>query len=84
VLGINPFTIAKLLASAAAGELLTGKNNLIRVACDQITLLVAKNDIALARECMRSIAMQDQAQYEKLLEQLKKCLSEEDFNKIVS
>ncbi len=84
MLGINPIAIAKLLVSVAAGELLTGKNNLVRVACDQITLLVTKNDIALARECMRSIAVQDQDQYQKLLDQLKKNLSEEDFNKIVS
>ena len=84
MLGINPITVVKLLASVTAGELLFGKNNLIRVACDQITLLVAKDEIALAKECMRSIAAQDQAQYQQLLEKLKSSLSPEDFNKIMS
>jgi hypothetical protein len=84
VLGINPITVFKLLASVTAGELLLGKNNLIRVACDQITILVAKDEIALAKECMRSIAAQDQAQYQQLLEKLKSSLSPEDFNKIMS
>ena len=67
-----------------AGELLLGKNNLIRIACDEITILVAKDEIALAKECMRSIAAQDQAQYQQLLEKLKSSLSPEDFNKIMS
>jgi len=83
VLGINPITVVKLLASVTAGELLLGKNNLIRVACDQITILVAKDEIALAKECMRSIAAQGQAQYQQLLEKLKSSLSPEDFNKIM-
>ena len=84
MLGINPITVVKLLASVTAGELLLGKNNLIRVACDQIRILVAKEEIALAKECMRSIAAQDQAQYQQLLEKLKSSLSPEDFNKIMS
>jgi hypothetical protein len=33
---------------------------------------------------MRSIAAQDQAQYQQLLEKLKSSLSPEDFNKIMS
>ena len=84
MLGINPITVFKILASVTAGELLLGKNNLIRVACDQITILVAKDDIALAKECMRSIAAQDQAQYQQLLEELKSSLSPEDFSKIMA
>jgi hypothetical protein len=84
MLGINPITVVKLLATVTAGELLVGKNNLIRVACDQITILVAKDEIALAKECMRSIAAQDQAQYQQLLEKLKSSLSPEEFNKIMS
>jgi hypothetical protein len=84
MLGINPLTVVKLLATVTAGELLVGKNNLIRVACDQITILVAKDEIALAKECMRSIAAQDQAQYQQLLEKLKSSLSPEEFNKIMS
>ena len=84
MLGINPLTVVKLLATVTAGELLLGKNNLIRVACDQITILVSKDEIALAKECMRSIAAQDQAQYQQLLEKLKSSLSPEEFNKIMS
>jgi len=84
VLGINPITVFKILASVMAGELLLGKNNLIRVAYDQITILVAKDEIALAKECMRSIAAQDQAQYQQLLEELKSSLSPEDFSKIMA
>lgn len=82
--GINPITVFKLLAPVMAGELLLGKNNLIRIACDEITILVAKDEITLAKECMRSIAAQDQAQYQQLLEKLKSSLSPEDFNKIMS
>jgi hypothetical protein len=84
VLGINPITVFKILASVTAGELLLGKNNLIRVAYDQITILVAKDEIALAKECMRSIAAQDQAQYKQLLEELKSSLSPENFSKIMT
>ena len=84
MLGINPITVFKILASVTAGELLLGKNNLIRVACDQITILVAKDDISLAKECMRSIAAQDKAQYQQLLEELKSSLSPEDFSKIMA
>ena len=84
MLGINPITVFKILASVTAGELLLGKNNLIRVAYDQITILVAKDEIALAKECMRSIAAQDQAQYKQLLEELKSSLSPENFSKIMT
>jgi hypothetical protein len=82
--GINPLVIGQILSGVILKDALSNKHGAPKILRDKITTYVANKDIALAKAIARSVAQQDASLYSDLKNQLRKELSEEDWDLIFS
>ena len=82
--GINPLVIGQILSGVILKDALSNKHGAPKILRDKITNYVANKDIALAKSIARSVAPQDASLYSDLKNQLRKELSEEDWDLIFS
>jgi hypothetical protein len=82
--GINPLVVGQILGGVLLKELSSNKHGAPKIIRDKIIVHVANHEIAMAKAMARSVAQQDNSLYDKLKNELRDQLSEEDWQQIFS
>ena len=81
--GINLLTVAKVLGTAAVGNILFSQNGAIRSIHQEIIKYSAQQNIAMVKVMMRTLAQQNERAYQDVVEILREHFTEVELQEIL-
>jgi len=81
--GINLLTVAKILGTATASNILFSENGAIRSIQQEIVRYSAQQNIAMVKVMMRNLAQQNRQAYKDVVKILKENFTEEELQEIL-
>ena len=81
--GINLLTVAQILGTATASNILFHKNGAIRSIHQEIVKYSAQQNIAMVKVMMRNLAQQNRQAYKDVVKILKENFTEEELQEIL-
>ena len=81
--GINLLKVAQILGAVAAGNILFGKDGVICSLHQEIVKYSAQQNIAMVKEIMRSLSLQNEQAYKDIVKNLREHFTEEELKEIL-